>query len=80
MGSVGWEKREQDGEGTLTTQFADFTVWLRKGKTPHMNSAKTLAEFREKRFIKYNLKSKANSCQCCHLKLSFTCKESTEIA
>lgn len=47
MASVGWEKREQDGEGTLTTQFADFTVWLRKGKTPHMNSAKPLAEFKD---------------------------------
>ena len=73
-------KREQDSGEILTTQFADLTIWFGKGKAPHFNSPKPLAEFREKRFIKYNLNSKINSCQCCHLKLSFTCKESTEIA
>ena len=50
-------KSERDSGETLTTEFADLTVWFRKGKTPHFNSPKPLAEFREKRLIKYNLNS-----------------------
>lgn len=56
-------EREQGSEEAMTEHFADFIIWLRKE-----NPAKPLAESTQKRFIKYNLESKANNHQCFHLK------------
>lgn len=59
MGRVKWEKRGQGGGRVLKTHFADFVIWFRKRQTPHLNLAKPLAEFSQKRFIKIHFKFKS---------------------